>query len=103
MSLDRDWRWYDEDAANTVLPIWEKEKTAGYKEAFASKALQDQLGRAIQGEADRRLKAFFESLFNCEAKAVPREELQSPVTLGAALPTMLREMTPLLVAGNQET
>jgi hypothetical protein len=88
-----DWRWHDEDSKNTALPLWENEKTAGYKDAFASKALKDQLGKAIQNEAERRLKAFFETLLCCEAQAVSRDQLSEPDTLGALLPALLKQQT----------
>lgn len=94
--LSKDWRLYDEEKKNVALPLWGNETATGYQAVCESKVLQDQLGAAIQGEATRRLKAFFETLLNCEAHAVPREQLQKPDTLGTVLPKLLNEMPPTL-------
>lgn len=89
----RDWRWKDEEESHT-LPLWEDKKTEYYQDAFTSQSLRDELGTAIRQEADRRLKSFFETLLGCEVRAIPREKLRNPDTLGQLLPVLLRENYP---------
>lgn len=89
LDMSLDWRWLDEEKKHTALPIWEKEKTERYQEAFASQALKNELGISISGEAERRLKAFFEQLLGCKAIGVSREQLSAPEKLGLFLPNLM--------------
>lgn len=92
-NVRRDWHWFDEESKNTALPIWEQETTAALRTAFASRALKDQLGKALKNEAERRLRTFFEMLLHCKAKAVQRGQLEKPDTLGSLLPAIIREQS----------
>jgi hypothetical protein len=84
-----DWRWRDED--KTALPFWEQVRADHYQDVLTAQHIDEQLDTVIRNEADRRLKVLLETLLDCRAVPVSKEQLVEAETLGVLLPRLLEE------------
>ena len=86
-----DWRWRDEEATQSGLPFWEQVRADHYQDVLTTQHIDEQLGTVVRNEADRRLKVLLETLLDCRAMAVSKEQLVEAETLGVLLPRLMKQ------------